>query len=191
MHLYLFSDWPKMPAKNDISEQALILPIHILSITNNAHFRRGLAVNSDTQAEKGKKFFAHSDRKLKIIASAKPNLSSVQATAIMPPQNASTEPHELNVDVRKISMSMKEDFEKSERFSIRPAESRYIVLQKKIAESATTIREGTREEHKFQSDGRPVTKVITPFGTYCIRHRKPGESPELVPPSIPVTCGNL
>lgn len=86
---------------------------------------------------------------------------------------------------------MQNDFTRQEKFSAQPPASPYLVLRKKIAESATTIREGMREEHRFQFDGRPVTKVITPYGTYCIRHRKPGELPELTPPPVAMTCGNL
>lgn len=50
---------------------------------------------------------------------------------------------------------------------------------------------GTSIESKYQGDGRRVSKVTTPFTTYCIRHRKPGEPTELVPNQVPTNCGNL
>ena len=48
--------------------------------------------------------------------------------------------------------------------------------------SANSKRRRVIIEKKFAYDGRPVSKVKTPYGTYCVRHPKAGEKLELSPP---------
>lgn len=47
---------------------------------------------------------------------------------------------------------------------------------------------GIEEKRIYETDGRPVSQVKTPYGTYCVRHRKPGEPDHLKPPSVPGKC---
>ena len=41
--------------------------------------------------------------------------------------------------------------------------------------TASRTNGGVEEKLIYQTDGRPVSQVRTPYGTYCVRHRKPGE----------------
>lgn len=47
---------------------------------------------------------------------------------------------------------------------------------------------GIEEQRVYETDGRPVSQIKTPYGTYCVRHRKPGEPDHLKPPSVPGKC---
>ena len=47
---------------------------------------------------------------------------------------------------------------------------------------------GIEEQRIYETDGRPVSQIKTPYGTYCVRHRKPGEPDHLKPPSVPGKC---
>jgi hypothetical protein len=96
----------------------------------------------------------------------------------------------LNLDTRNIAKSLNVEAPILEGTTLKKNESAYTKFAQK-AQQASSPREGVRYENKFLFDGRPVSKVITPYGTYCIRHYKPGELPELTPPATPVHCGNL
>jgi len=96
----------------------------------------------------------------------------------------------LNLDTRNIAKSLNVDEPVLDGATPKKNESAYTKFAQKALQ-ASSPREGVRYENKFLFDGRPVSKVITPYGTYCIRHRKPGELPELTPPATPVSCGNL
>lgn len=91
-------------------------------------------------------------------------------------------------------MSLKEDFSKQEK-NFRPDNySQQASIRKfsnAIADAAKIPREGVIIEKKFAYDGRPVSKIKTPYRTYCVRHPKAGEKLELSPPPLPVTCGEL
>ena len=97
----------------------------------------------------------------------------------------------LNTDITNIAKGLKTDFETRDRVTLKPAASPMSKLGQKIAAAATTQREGYHEERLLLGDGRPVTKVITPYGTYCILHRKPGEIIGNALAAVPVTCDNL
>lgn len=97
----------------------------------------------------------------------------------------------LNTDITNITKGLKTDFEARDRVTLKPPASPMSKLGQKIAAAATTQREGYHEERVLLGDGRPVTKVITPYGTYCILHRKPGEIIGNELAAVPVTCGNL
>ncbi|MBC3873524.1 hypothetical protein [Undibacterium flavidum] len=100
----------------------------------------------------------------------------------------------LEKNIRDLSMSLKDDFLKQEK-NFRPESKSLNENMKKfsnaMADAAKIQREGVIIEKKFAYDGRPVSKVKTPYGTYCIRHPKAGEKLELSPPPLPVTCGQL
>ncbi|MBR7745824.1 hypothetical protein [Undibacterium baiyunense] len=100
----------------------------------------------------------------------------------------------LEKNIRELSLSLKEDFLKQEK-NFRPNSKSSSEAMKKfsnaIADAAQIQREGVIVEKKFAYDGRPVSKIKTPYGTYCVRHPKAGEKPELSPPPIAVSCGQL
>lgn len=100
----------------------------------------------------------------------------------------------LQKNIRELSLSLKEDFLKQEK-NFRPDSKSSSEAMKKfsnaIADAAQIQREGVIIEKKFAYDGRPVSKIKTPYGTYCVRHPKAGEKPELSPPPIAVSCGQL
>lgn len=94
----------------------------------------------------------------------------------------------LNLDVKTITKSMKEEFEKRDQTMRKKP---FQEFGEAITDASLINHVGNKIESKHMYDGRPVSKVITPFGTYCIRHPKAGEKLELTPPAIPVTCGRL
>jgi hypothetical protein len=100
----------------------------------------------------------------------------------------------IQKNIRDLSQSLKDDFLKQEK-NFRPDSKSSGENMKKfsnaLADAAQIQREGVIIEKKFAYDGRPVSKVKTPYGTYCIRHPKAGEKLELSPPPLPVTCGQL
>ncbi|MFZ6818867.1 hypothetical protein [Undibacterium sp. Ji22W] len=100
----------------------------------------------------------------------------------------------LQKDIRDLSMSLKDDFVRQEK-NFRPEQKSLNENMKKfsnaMSDAAQIPREGVIIEKKFAYDGRPVSKVKTPYGTYCVRHPKAGEKLELSPPPLPVTCGQL
>lgn len=98
----------------------------------------------------------------------------------------------LRLDTRAIARELNAGSAKLPGASERKSESISSQLNNQLG-PALINREGVKYEKKFLFDGRPVTKIITPYGTYCIRHRKPGDLPELTPtpPATPVSCGTL
>lgn len=110
------------------------------------------------------------------------------------PLDSNSLPIPLQKNIRELTLSLKEDFSKQEK-NFRPdSQSQQESIKKfsnAIAEAAKIQREGTVIEKKFAYDGRPVSKIKTPYGTYCVRHPKAGEKLELAPPPLPVSCGRL
>lgn len=108
--------------------------------------------------------------------------------------DSSLAPIPLQKNIRELTMSLKEDFSKQEK-NFRPDNySQQASIRKfsnAIADAAKIPREGVIIEKKFAYDGRPVSKIKTPYRTYCVRHPKAGEKLELSPPPLPVTCGEL
>ncbi|WP_395006727.1 hypothetical protein [Undibacterium sp.] len=111
-----------------------------------------------------------------------------------PESETPTIPSPLQKNIRELSLSLKDDFLKQEK-NFRPDSKSSTETMKNfsnaLADAAQIPREGIVIEKKFAYDGRPVSKVKTPFGTYCVRHPKAGEKLELSPPPIAVTCGQL
>lgn len=113
-----------------------------------------------------------------------PSSEVASATATIP----------LQKNIRELSLSLKEDFLKQEKNFRADSKSSSEAMKKfsnAIADAAQIQREGVIVEKKFAYDGRPVSKIKTPYGTYCVRHPKAGEKPELSPPPIAVSCGQL
>jgi hypothetical protein len=63
------------------------------------------------------------------------------------------------------------------------------IFRQQLEKSGSSRTSGGIEEKRiYETDGRPVSQVKTPYGTYCVRHRKPGEPDHLKPPSVPGKC---
>jgi hypothetical protein len=124
---------------------------------------------------------------VKISESEIAQLEATQANETRNFHNSRT----LNTDVKGITLSLKEEFKKQDkRLSSTPGGIEKFKLA--LANAAIVNRDGVRIENKNLFDGRPVSKVITPFGTYCILHPKAGEKLELTPSSaVPMNCGRL
>lgn len=97
----------------------------------------------------------------------------------------------VNRDTREIFNGLKKDFQYRDQVSAKSAPGAIEKFGAAVQASSTVMRESYKHEVHILGDGRPVSKVITPFGTYCILHRKPGEIIGNELPTVPVTCGNL
>ncbi|MES2039238.1 MAG: hypothetical protein V4495_15495 [Pseudomonadota bacterium] len=97
----------------------------------------------------------------------------------------------VNRDTRGIFNGLKKDFQYRDQVSAKVAPAAMEKFAAAVQASSTVMRESYKHEVHILGDGRPVSKVITPFGTYCILHRKPGEIIGNELPTTPVTCGNL
>jgi hypothetical protein len=111
-----------------------------------------------------------------------------------PPSTPSPSSPAIQKNIRKLSLSLKDDFLKQEK-NYRPDSKSSSENMKKFSNTLAGVvqsqTEGTVIEKKFAYDGRPVSKIKTPFGTHCVRHPKAGEKLELSPPPLPVGCGEL
>ncbi|MDE2430432.1 MAG: hypothetical protein KGM99_17035 [Burkholderiales bacterium] len=98
----------------------------------------------------------------------------------------------LNRDIRAVYSSLRKDFQAQERGSASavPQMKSMDAFGRRIAAAAVS-RDNFREESHTLFDGRPVTKVITPSGSYCILHRKAGEIIGNEMPGVPMSCGHL
>lgn len=101
------------------------------------------------------------------------------------------EQSDLRGELRKIYRQTRQEFELRDKVLPAAKLSDLDVLAKKIAASAQTNRVGVYYENFVLPNGRPVTKVNTPYGSYCILLDKPGENPDLRLPKVPVTCGKF
>jgi hypothetical protein len=138
------------------------------------------------------------------LSSKKPILSSEASTTDIqtptqtqiqtPEPGTAVSPATLQKDIRALSLSLKDDFLKQEK-NYRPDGKSSSENMKKFSNTLAGVvqsrTEGTVIEKKFAYDGRPVSKIKTPFGTHCVRHPKAGEKLELSPPPLPVSCGEL
>ncbi|MFZ6772060.1 hypothetical protein ACO0LB_05010 [Undibacterium sp. SXout7W] len=97
----------------------------------------------------------------------------------------------VNRDVRSIFNELKKDIQQRDKLSAAPPVSAVARLGQKISAASLIAHEGVRFENVQTFDGRPVTKVITPYGTYCVLQRKPGEIIGNEPMTVAVSCGNL
>ena len=119
---------------------------------------------------------------------------SAAASAELESAKAATLPshsEEINRDVRGIFNELKKDIQQRDKLSTAPPVTAMTRLGQKISAAALVAREGVRFEQVQTFDGRPVTKVITPYGTYCVLQRKPGEIIGNEPMTVAVSCGTL
>ena len=215
MHLVLILNWQKIPSAFTpaINSHTNLLVFSLpLQKTNtkentkaNTQFIEKKAVQESTLTSRlsQAKHKNESENKQKFISSESititnqtpaPN-SSVQAeTSSSASVSPSVSPPAIEKNIRNLSQSLKEDFLKQEK-NFRPDPKSNTESMKKfsnaLADAALIQREGVIIEKKFAYDGRPVSKIKTPYGTYCVRHPKAGEKLELAPPPLPVTCGQL
>lgn len=112
-----------------------------------------------------------------------PDNLAITAPIDTPPPSAP-----LRIDLKAITLSMKDEFNKKD---VKPRKKAFQEFGEALDDASLVNHTGTKIVKRFAYDGRPVSKVITPFGTYCIRHPKAGENPELTPPALPVSCGRL
>lgn len=94
-------------------------------------------------------------------------------------------------EIRQIYRQTRKEFELRDKVMPAAKISDLDVLAQKIAASAQTNRVGVHYENFVLPNGRPVTKVNTPYGSYCILLDKPGENPDLRLPKVPVSCGKF
>jgi hypothetical protein len=108
----------------------------------------------------------------------------------IPSQASETIQRPLQRNIADLTQSLKAEFQQQEK-NLKTKPDSIKQFGNAVADAAQIPREGVKIENKHTYDDRPVSKVKTPYGTYCIRHRKAGELPELVPPPVPSTCGRL
>lgn len=219
MHLVLILSWQKIPSAftPTINSHTSLLVFSLpLQKTNtkentktNTQFIEKKAIQESTltsrlsqakhknESENKKKFI--SSKSITITNQTPAPGSPVQeetssSALVSPPVSTSVSPPAIEKNIRNLSQSLKEDFLKQEK-NFRPDPKSNTESMKKfsnaLADAALIQREGVIIEKKFAYDGRPVSKIKTPYGTYCVRHPKAGEKLELAPPPLPVTCGQL
>lgn len=94
-------------------------------------------------------------------------------------------------ELRKVYKQSRQEFELRDKVLPAAKRSDLDALAQKIAASAQTNRVGVYYENFVLPNGRPVTKVNTPYGSYCILLDNPGENPDLRLPKVPVSCGKF
>ncbi|MFZ6742936.1 hypothetical protein ACO0LC_06930 [Undibacterium sp. JH2W] len=113
-------------------------------------------------------------------------------TAVEPREDVSQQAGKpINRDVGAAYKSLGKDFEYRDRVSAKAPAAPMSKFGAAVMSSSTVMRESYKHEVHILGDGRPVSKVITPYGTYCILHRKPGEIIGNELATVPVTCDNL
>jgi hypothetical protein len=134
------------------------------------------------------------------LASKKNNSKSESITVTSQTQEPSSQaevqvpPLTIQKNIRELSLGLRDDFLKQEKNYRPDSKSSTENIRKfsnALVDAAQVQREGVIIEKKFAYDGRPVSKVKTPYGTYCVRHPKAGEKLELSPPPLRVSCGQL
>lgn len=211
MHLVLILSWQKIPSAftPTINSHTSLLVFSLpLQKTNtkentktNTQFIEKKAIQESTLTSRlsQAKHKNESENKQKLISSESITTTNQTPAPSSPVQaetssSALVSPPAIEKNIRNLSQSLKEDFLKQEK-NFRPDPKSNTENMKKfsnaLADAALIQREGVIIEKKFAYDGRPVSKIKTPYGTYCVRHPKAGEKLELAPPPLPVTCGQL
>lgn len=215
MHLVLILNWQKIPsafkptinshksllilalplqktptkANTEIVEKNTIQETRLTPRLSTAKYKNGHADKSENESKNEQKLLSSESI---TVTNQTPIPNSQTQTEASTPASVSTLAVEKNI--RNLSQSLKEDFLKQEK-NFRPDPKSNSENMKKfsnaLADAAQIQREGVIIEKKFAYDGRPVSKIKTPYGTYCVRHPKAGEKLELSPPPLPVTCGQL
>ena len=131
------------------------------------------------------------DGQAKLVGDKSLSMPPVGKESAIPEADRSAANRSVNRDTRDIFNGMKKDFQYRDQVSAKAAPVAMEKFAAAVQSSSTVMRESYKHEVHILGDGRPVSKVITPFGTYCILHRKPGEIIGNELPTVPVTCGNL
>lgn len=91
-------------------------------------------------------------------------------------------------DTREIFNGLKKDFQYRDQFSVKAAPSAMGKFGAALKSASAIMRDSYKHEVQILGDGRPVSEVTTPYGTYCIAHRKPGEILGNELPAVPGAC---
>ncbi|MFZ6777295.1 hypothetical protein ACO0LD_10765 [Undibacterium sp. Ji83W] len=147
-------------------------------------FRPGRTVTSPRQD-------SAADDRAKPVSDQRLSMPPVEKESASPEADRSVVGKSVNRDTRDIFNGLKKDFQYRDQVSAKAAPAAMEKFGAAVQSSSTVMRESYKHEVHILGDGRPVSKVITPFGTYCILHRKPGEIIGNELRTVPVTCGNL
>jgi hypothetical protein len=90
----------------------------------------------------------------------------------IPESSATNLEGKLNLDVKNISQSMKKEFDKGDQLK---GSNRYDAFHSSLSSQNFAKQNGIQVKEVFAPDGRPISKVTTPYGTYCVRHYKHGD----------------
>lgn len=184
MHFVLLS--PAIRPTLPLSEPALEANARSTSSQSNPERTRQRTVSASSQVSSS----TQTPTKEQVQAAPEQAASVESANSSTSATSASART-ELKRDVRSLFSGLKKEFEARERVLTAAEKSAFAKFADQIARSGTVNHEGVKHEVHIMGDGRPVSKVITPFGTYCIMHRKPGELLGNEMPTIPMSCGNL
>lgn len=196
VHIGMILIWQRTsPSPNSISNTdkvLLLLPLpqqkQAIEVTQQKNLKQ---VNpTSTIAHTNKKNINTPKFSTAKIQTPSPEFEALSA----PPSTPSPSSPEIQKNIRELSLSLKDDFLKQEK-NYRPDGKSSSENMKKFSNTLAGVvqsqTEGVVIEKKFAYDGRPVSKIKTPFNTYCVQHLKAGEKLELSPPPLPVRCGEL
>ena len=198
LHVSLYFLWPlvKANASYDKSKSASLIFLNVPVVKKAekpVELKRNqsdLSISAKPKPSVSQPVFTPGEETVAMPSS--PSEQSIQPNSSQQTGQADSQtPATINRDVTGIFKGMKKDFEARDRVSSKAVIPPIAKLGERIAESSLVMREGYKHEVHILGDGRPVSKVITPFGTYCILHRKPGETIGNELATVPVTCGNL
>ncbi|PXX43967.1 hypothetical protein [Undibacterium pigrum] len=91
-------------------------------------------------------------------------------------------------DTREIFNGLRKDFQYRDQVSVKAAPSAMGKFGAAVKSASAIMRDSYKHEVQILGDGRPVSEVTTPYGTYCIAHRKPGEILGNELPAVPGAC---
>ncbi|MFZ6732798.1 hypothetical protein ACO0LG_12820 [Undibacterium sp. Ji42W] len=195
LHVGLYVLWPQLKAmrKDELTQANSGSLIFLRQPDQVKLVARSPAMQAVTASSRQSRGMPASRQSAAISINDKAAVSDNQQ-AISPVEKESARPGveaPVSRDTRDIFNSLKKDFQYRDKVSAKSAPAAMEKFGAAIQSSSTVMRESYKHEVHTLGDGRPVSKVITPFGTYCILHRKPGEIIGNELPTVPVTCGNL
>lgn len=195
IHLGVFFSWQtysKLLIKTDLQakQNQFLHIIHLPALNQTARLKSTTANSVKISPKKNSIDSAHRKRfsALSISTQNQNENKTEEQSKSSPAEDTIQRPLQRNI--AELTQSLKADFQEQEK-RLKPKADPIKQFGNAVADAAQIPREGVKIENKHTYDDRPVSKVKTPYGTYCIRHRKAGELPELVPPPVPSTCGRL
>lgn len=199
LHAYLYMQWPqlKAPHKEKITQANSDSLIFLtqpeqVKLPTPSPARQDVPVPSrQSRVMSSPRQSSAINDQAKAVSDKQQSMPSIEKESASPEADRFVVGKSLNRDTRDIFNGLKKDFQYRDQVSAKPARAAMEKFGTAVQVSSTVMRESYKHEVHILGDGRPVSKVITPFGTYCILHRKPGEIIGNELPTIPVTCGNL